>query len=368
MVKIIGINMKTIFFFLIYLFLFIIKFTPIKAETFEIEDISLNQKVTEFIKLSEVAIDFAYPDKKFASIVLTNRNYNLETYQKVQIQFEWNNENKLIKAIYGSLNIDNYENCLKKKGKVLNEIYTTFVDDIDDIKRTNNKKIELGIYNSDSLLLKNNDIIKIQCYDYKDDPLIKHGYPRFLFAIAIVSRDYEDWLSNESMKLIDKDKLNEFQIENFTVNDSLLNYISKDKIESYKKKNLIGNTNIYGIKIKENLDLYNEIGIYIKHNDSNYKIVALRGGKFFSNMNKCLKEKDELFNYLLNYLNNISDRALRLPFKDDVNSKGKKIKYITDYFIYNNNDEINITCEKKIGSNEIVFDVGFYTPELRGIK
>ena len=108
--KIIEINMKTIFLFLIYLFLFIIKFTPIKAETFEIEGISLNQKVTELIKFSEVAINFAYPDKKFSSIVLTNKNYNLETYQKVQIQFEWNDENKLIKAIYGSLNI-----VLKKK-------------------------------------------------------------------------------------------------------------------------------------------------------------------------------------------------------------------------------------------------------------
>lgn len=345
-------------------------FSQSNATIFQIENISLNQRIYEHVNnLEKHFITFDYPDKKYASVALQKRDYNFKNYDFLQIYFEWNDKNKLIKSINGAQKIDSYENCLTKKDNVTNEIYAAFVDDIKEIENIKNEKIFTGIYSSNNFSMKNGNLIKIQCYDWKDDPGVKQGYqPRFVFNVGINSKDWEEWLDTKPSEVIDRDKLNEFQIENFTVNDSLLNNISKDKIESYKKINLRGNTNIYGIKIRENLDLYNEIAIYLNNDDSNYEIISLRGGKFFSDMNKCLKEKDELFNYLLNYLNNTTERALRLPFKEDLNSKGKKIKYTSDYFIYKNNDEINITCEKKDGSYEVLFDVGFYTPELRGVN
>ena len=368
--KICEIIMRKYSTFFNYLILLLLNFSQSYATTFQIENISLNQKIYEYFKnLDEHVISFDYPDKKYASIALQKRHINFKTYDFVQIYFEWKDENKLIKSINGAQEINSYDNCIKKKDNVTNEIYTAFVDDIKDIENIKDKKVIGGIYSTNQFFLKNGNLIKIQCYDFKDDPSVKLGnQPRFIFNVGIDSKDVLNWYDTKPEEIIDKDKLNEFQLENYTVNDSLLNYIPKEKIESYNKTNLIGNSKIYGFRTYENLDMYNEVVIYLEHGDEDYKIVALRGMKRFSSMEKCLKEKNELFEYLLIYLNRISNRALRLPIQDDVNSKGKKFKYITDYFMYKNNDEINITCEKKLKSLETYFDVGFYTPELRGIS
>ena len=368
MEKVCEIIMKKYSTFFYYLILLFVYFPQSHATTFQIENISLNQKIYEHIKnLEEHVVSFDYPDKKYASIALQKRDYNFEIYDFVQIYFEWKDKNRLIKSINGAQKIDSYANCLEKKDNIMNEIYAAFVDEIKDIENIKDEKIFSGIYSSIRFLLRNGNLIKIQCYDWKDDPAVKLGYqPRFIFNVGIDSKDWKDWLNNKPEEIIDKDKLNEFQLENFTVNDSLLNYMPNEKIENYNKTNLTRNSKVYGFKIYENLDLYNEVVIYLEHGDEDYKIIALRGMKRFSNMEKCLKEKNELFEYLLIYLNRISDRALRTPFKDEVDSKQRNVKIITDYFIYKNGDDINITCEKK--SLETYFDVGFYTPELRGIS
>ena len=370
MEKVCEIIMKKYSTFFYYLILLFVYFSQSHATMFQIENISLNQKIYEHVKnLEEHVVSFDYPDKKYASIALQKRHINFKTYDFVQIYFEWKDENKLIKSINGAKKIDSYANCLEKKDNVTSEIYAAFVDEIKDIENIKDEKILSGIYSSNQFFLKNGNSIKIQCYDWKDDPAVKLGkQPRFIFNVGIDSKDWVNWFQSKPEEIIDKDKLNEFQIENFTVNDSLLNYIPKEKIESYNKTNLIGNSKVYGFRTYENLDLYNEVVIYLNHGDEDYKIVALRGMKRFSSMEKCLKEKNELFEYLLVYLNRISNRALRLPIQDGVNSKGKKFKYSTDYFMYKNNDEINITCEKKSKSLETYFDVGFYTPDLRGIS
>ncbi len=330
------------------------------SNSFEIENYSLNEKISKHINnINNVPISFNYPDKKYASIVLDKINYNLKTYEEITLSFEWEDEQKLIQAIYGHQKIKNYEVCLKKQKNVLNEIYSNFTNDIKNVIDGKEKIIDYGKYDSDTIILNNDDLIKVQCYDFKNDPSVKWGNsPRFLFTIGLNSRKFNKWLSKDALKIVEDNKLNDFEIENFTINESLLKHIPESKIETFKKIRMNHNKNLYSIKYLDDLEIYNELAISMKYNDNKYNIIGLRAAKYFGNKDKCIDEKNKLFNYLLKLLNNISDRALRLP--------AKNTKVTSDYFMYINGNEINITCEEQ--SNSVLFEVGFYTNVFRNLN
>ena len=125
------------------------------------------------------------------------------------------------------------------------------------------------------------------------------------------------------------------------------------------------NSKYYSIEIVENLEIYNQMILSLIYGDSNYKLIGIRANKFFGKMDKCLYEKNKLFNHLINYLGNSTDRALRLPFQTELSSENQQKKLISDYFMYKNGDEINFTCSKERNSNIVLFEVGFYSNKFR---
>jgi len=343
----------------IFLFSFFTSET-VYSNSFEIENYSLYQKISKHINnINNVPISFSYPDKKYASIVLDKINDNLKIYEKITLSFEWEDEQKIIHAIYGQQKIKNYEFCLKKQNNVLNEIYSNFTTDIKNVIDGKDKIIDYGKYNSDTIILNNDDLIKVQCYDFKNDPLVKWGNsPRFLFTIGLNSKKFNKWLSKDALKISEDNKLNDFEIENFTINESLLKHIPESKIETFKKVRMNNNKNLYSIRYLDDLEIYNELVISMKYNDNKYNIIGLRAAKYFGTKEKCIDEKNKLFSYLLKLLNNISDKALRIP--------AKNTKVTSDYFTYMNGNEINITCEEQ--SNSVLFEVGFYTKLFRNLN
>ena len=88
--------------------------------------------------------------------------------------------------------------------------------------------------------------------------------------------------------------------------------------------------------------------------------------KFFGSTNKCLKEKDELFEHLLEYLDTSIDRIVRMPFQLPSNSKNDKTYLTTDFFFYENRNEISITCQRSEIEPRVGFTVSFFSKELRG--
>lgn len=338
------------------------------SNSFQIENVSLNQKILDHINdINEIPISFNYPDKKYATISFDKKNKNLEIYESIHLSFEWKDDQQLIQAIYGFKEIKNFEHCLKKQNLVLNEIYSNFTNDVKNVIDGKEKSTNYGKYDSDLILLNNGDIIKVQCYDSKNDPTVKWGNaPRFSFTIGLNSKKFDDWLSTEALKINEDNKLKDFEIENFTINESLLKHIPKSKIETFKKFKMNHNKKLYSIRYLDNLELYNELAISMKYNDNKYNIVGLRAAKYFGRKDKCINEKDELFNYLLKSLNNISDRALRLPTQNKTNSQNENTKVTTDYFTYINGNEINITCVEQHTGN--LFEVGFYTREFRNLN
>ena len=110
--KICEIIMRKYSTFFNYLILLLLNFSQSYATTFQIENISLNQKFMNMLKFDVVSFD--YPDKKYASIALQKRHINFKTYDFVQIYFEWKDENKLIKS-NGAQEINSYIIVSKKR-------------------------------------------------------------------------------------------------------------------------------------------------------------------------------------------------------------------------------------------------------------
>ena len=134
-----------------------------------------------------------------------------------------------------------------------------------------------------------------------------------------------------------------------------------------KKFKMNSNPNQFTIQYFSNLKIYNELNFILNYDDKTYDIKGIRGLKYYSKFDKCIQVKNEFFNYLLDYLSNSVDRALKLPVKMQQSSKGNH-KVTTDYFLFENGNEINITCDKIINSNRTIYEVGFYTKDIRGLN
>ena len=346
------------------------------ADIFEIENISLNEKIELHIKdIEKTIINFTYPDKKYATITLNKIDHDLKVYEKVQLHFEWKDKKRLIKSIYGSIEMNNFNDCLDKKEKILNDLYVNLSDKIKDVQDNVITLNDGGMkLNADLIMLNNENIIRIQCYDYSNDVWAQKAWsskayhPKFLLVLNLTTKNHLDWLNEKAYKVIEENQLSRFQIENFSINDSLLNHMSLSEINNFKKITMRNNNKHYSIQIFDNLKKYNELAITLIKGDNKFIIIGIRGAKFFGNKEKCLTEKNNLFNYLLEFLNYNADQALRLPLQKGMNSKNIEYVYSTDYFMYKNGDEINITCENKEGAFTTLFEVGAYSKEIRGIK
>ena len=85
--------------------------------------------------------------------------------------------------------------------------------------------------------------------------------------------------------------IRDFEIEGFSVGDSLLDFISINEI----KENIIpyfkNKRKYYVVGIVDNLNNYDQVEIYLKSNDRKYEIKSILGGVFINNLDECLSKK-----------------------------------------------------------------------------
>jgi len=108
-----------------------------------------------------------------------------------------------------------------------------------------------------------------------------------------------------SSSLVAED-ISDFQIEGFSIGDSLLDYFSKKEIYSSKENISFRSKKFYAIGICKNcqidnysLDVYDALQIYLKLNDEKYIIHSIVGGIYFdNNINNCLKQRNLIIDEL----------------------------------------------------------------------
>tara|TARA_B100000686_G_C16727687_1_gene938745 strand:- start:820 stop:1431 length:612 start_codon:yes stop_codon:yes gene_type:complete len=146
--------------------------------------------------------------------------------------------------------------------------------------------------------------------------------------------------------------ISDFQIEGFSLYESLLNYFSRDKIEEEinSKWSLTYNDIFVQIGVgyatefplSKKLKNYDEVTLVLRQNDKNYKIFSIAGKKFCEDKQKCLI-----------LLENIS-KDLKTFFSDEVaieeyeekhqgDKTGKSMTYNTRFKMLSSGDFLEVS-------------------------
>ncbi len=141
------------------------------------------------------------------------------------------------------------------------------------------------------------------------------------------------------------DDIRDFQIEGISVGDSLLKYMSIEEINNNIFTNYYKNgkkRNYYATGYF-NTDTYDQIEIYLKKNDKNYKIISITGFKI--KPKNCKNMKKKIVNEISAMFNSLEAESY-----DDVphtfDKSGKSIQHQTAFLFENNpqKDHIRIEC------------------------
>ena len=127
----------------------------------------------------------------------------------------------------------------------------------------------------------------IGCTYIRNNELIKKGRKSFL-RVTLHSKEVRDFLTPI--------KIDDFVIEEISVNKSLLDFFSLEKI---KKKQINKKVSLIKIidKKNSNLENYDALHVHYKKNDNDYKIKGIEGIlDFVNNDDQCLLKKKEISN------------------------------------------------------------------------
>jgi len=139
--------------------------------------------------------------------------------------------------------------------------------------------------------------------------------------------------------------ISDFQIEDISIGDSLLDYFTLEEIESnrretsYKKKDYVKYEFLYLSFFKT----YDGIQFFTKSNDKSYKIESLSGAIFYENIDTCLTDKDKI----VSSIQKLFDKSvlfLDAGIKNHASDKTGKSKTYSVYFYFESGDYIKVRC------------------------
>ena len=149
------------------------------------------------------------------------------------------------------------------------------------------------------------------------------------------------------------DDIRDFQLEEMSVGDSLLDYFSQNTIinkkNSYSDKGYIFNKkDFYSITFRKlpRFKTYEAVQIYLKDEDENFIIQALSGFKYYKdNINECYSDLNSIkkeFDAILENASKVGDGQKRKHYYD---KSGESTTLDYYYYINENNYEfLSIVC------------------------
>ncbi len=142
------------------------------------------------------------------------------------------------------------------------------------------------------------------------------------------------------------DDIRDFQIEGFSIGDSLLNHISKIQIDKLTKQFAYPNKQYYVFVIEKNylnLNTFDFIQLDIKNNDFDYIVESISGFLDYQNQIKeCHKKRKKIDNDIKESFKDLTIDKYNKKHRSDKTEKS--INYITE-FIFKNGDTIVTICE-----------------------
>ena len=166
------------------------------------------------------------------------------------------------------------------------------------------------------------------------------------------------------------EEISDFQIDGFSIGDSLLDFYSQEEIDNALVTNYPGSNKFRELSIlTEDGSKYYQMGFGVKNNDSMYIIHSLSGYiKFPNKIDQCLNQKENTIKEIENIFNqNIEPNEYTYTYENI--GDGKNYAYVTDYKF--SSGSIRIFCNewsdftKSLDTYKLndSFTVGFNTSE-----
>ena len=164
----------------------------------------------------------------------------------------------------------------------------------------------------------------------------------YMFLVLVLTFSLQSWTK--------ADDIRDFEIEEMSVGDSLLDYMSVKEI----KEMFVLTKNHYKYlknqhKFREAYILnnpifktYRSVSFYVKPDDKNYIIFGIRGLKTYINsLDKCLKKRNEIANEIENIIPKFTKRERN--FKSSLDKSGKSVRKNL-VFTFETGDGIILSC------------------------
>ena len=149
---------------------------------------------------------------------------------------------------------------------------------------------------------------------------------------------------------IKADNIEDFQIMEMSIGDSLLSYYKEDEILNTNIMYYPNSKKFYQIAFLVEGNLYDALNINLKKDDKKYNIYAIKGVKDYDNkLAKCIKHKTNVIKDVMNILKNTKENKGETDWDGYY---GQSISYQSGFEI--NNGSIFINCIKWDKNNETV--------------
>ena len=166
---------------------------------FEIEGMSIGDSLLDFFSEEEIASfseDYYPASRRLYNKYTFSSSYKI--YESVTVALKKNSFT--IYGLSGVIPMNNFDNCLLRKKKIVNEISSTFsTQNIDSETR---KIIDLSdntsLRNQTEMLLKDNlGLFSVQCTDWSKKSEEKYNWTDNI-SVTVYSKEYENFLRNEA--------------------------------------------------------------------------------------------------------------------------------------------------------------------------
>ena len=172
----------------------------VKAEDisdFEIEGMSINKSVLDYISVNEVLDNTIPYFETKREYYITGIVSNLKLYDQVEIYLKSNDNKYIIKTIIAGLFIDDLDQCLKQKKKIVNDLDKIFLNikKISGSKKHESDPTGKSIHYIDQYNLGYPNHIRVECTQFSDD-MINSGMAQNSLNVVVMTKEINDWIAS----------------------------------------------------------------------------------------------------------------------------------------------------------------------------
>ena len=172
----------------------------VKAEDisdFEIEGMSINKSVLDYMSVNEVldnTLPYFETKRKYYVTGIVN---NLKLYDQVEIYLKSNDNKYYIKSINAGIFIDELDQCLKQKKKIVNDLDKIFsnIKKISGSKKHESDPTGKSIHYIDQYNLGYPNHIRVECTQFSDD-MINSGKAQNSLNVVVMTKEINDWIAS----------------------------------------------------------------------------------------------------------------------------------------------------------------------------